>query len=92
MAKLLAFPGSPVPENIDDVEDEDGHVRDVLESFAEHSEEIETVVVVGVKHNGQICWGSSSGDLREILWLAKAMERISMDHSLGLASMDDYDA
>lgn len=80
MAKLLKFPSADfVPP---DKEDDDA-VRSVLQDVINDADNIESVLVVGVRSDNRICWGTSSTDILQALWLTKAAERILMDYSLG---------
>jgi hypothetical protein len=80
---VLAFPGKNANGSISGEADR-VPAKQVLDGFAEKADDLQMVLVIGIKNDGQVCWGSSTSDLLEVLWASKAMERIAMDHSLGL--------
>lgn len=64
-------------------------VGSVIQGFIDKKDSLEEVLIIGISKSGSITWGSSSDDLRSILWIAKAMERIAMDISLGISPEDN---
>jgi len=85
---VIQFPGSEPTYSTDaDSENEQENIKVILESFSKDQELFDELLIVGVNKDGRIAWGSSSVDLRSALWMAKAMERIIMDHSLGLTEV-----
>jgi hypothetical protein len=86
---VIQFPGSePTYSSAEDDEgNEQENIKIILESFSKDQELFDELLIVGVNKDGRIAWGSSSTDLRSALWMAKAMERIIMDHSLGLTEV-----
>ena len=81
---VLAFPGKNGGDSISGETDR-VPAKQVLDGFLEKADDLQMVLVIGIKKvDGQVCWGSSTSDLLEVLWASKAMERIAMDHSLGL--------
>jgi len=80
---VIKFPSKETIETTDTHMDEIG-VKEVLESFSKNQDQFEEVLIIGITPDGRISWGSSSDDLRAVLWTTKAMERIVMDISLGL--------
>lgn len=86
---VIQFPGSEPSFSSSEVEveDEQENIKVILESFSKDQELFDEILIVGVNKDGRIAWGSSSSDLRSALWMAKAMERIIMDHSLGLTEV-----
>jgi len=89
---VIAFPGVVRTEAMDanhsEAEINAENVKRVLNSFKEREDNFDEVLIIGISPAGAISWGSSSDDIRSILWLNKAMERILMDTSLGLNGDD----
>lgn len=90
LSNLLRFPGAKIPDTLGEEEEKTNHVQKMLEAFLEKADAIDSAIIIGVKHNGQLAWGSSSGDTLEMLWLTKAMERIVMDHSMGQSESEPF--
>ena len=96
MSKVVAFPGTEVPDGDGEfvvgveLEDDVDHVVECLKAFQEDREELDIVAVVGVGHDGQLRWGSSTHNILEILWMCEALKRVMMDRSLGIIS-DEFD-
>ena len=87
---VIKFPNREEVHTSNETMEEDIGVKEVLASFASSQDKFEEVLVIGITPDGRISWGSSSDDLRSVLWTLKAMERITMDLSLGLVPDDDY--
>ena len=85
---VVSFPGHKATEQTVGPDEDEINVTKVLDSFKANEDKFDEILVIAVSKNGAISWGSSSDDLRSILWLSKAIERIIMDTSLGITDMD----
>ena len=85
---VVSFPGHKAPDQATSTDEDEINVTKVLDSFKANEEKFDEILIIAVSKNGAISWGSSSDDLRSILWLSKAIERIIMDTSLGLVDPD----
>jgi hypothetical protein len=85
---VVSFPGHKAPDQATSPDEDEINVTKVLDSFKANEEKFDEILIIAVSKNGAISWGSSSDDLRSILWLSKAIERIIMDTSLGLVDPD----
>ena len=87
---VIKFPDREEIQTPNEPMEDDIGVKEILASFTSSQDKFEEVLCIGITPDGRISWGSSSDDLRSVLWTLKAMERITMDLSLGLVPDDDY--
>lgn len=88
--KVVRFPGmtGKLHQARSD-DDEVADANDVLDMFADQTEEGDRVLIMSMGKDGSLGWASNAVDLCEVLWLCKAMERLAMDMSLGIGGYDD---
>ena len=101
MSKVINFPSADARPGDDEeflvgVEleggDEIDHVSECLKAFQDDREHVDVLAVVAVGTDGKLRWGSSTHNILEILWMAKALERVMMDRSLGvMPGFDEYE-
>ena len=84
---VISLHGGRIPVHQPDHNEDIWPPKEVIKAFMEEIDDVDSLLIIGTRH-GQLCWSSSSRSLLEILWLAKAVERVAMDHSLGIISLD----
>lgn len=88
MAEIIKLPGAKMHQETPPETHAGVEPKTVLEAMLEEADNLDSVLIVGTR-DGQLCWGSSTKSLLEIIWLCRAMDRIAMDHSLGLLDGED---
>lgn len=82
---VVSFKGGPIPEGADaDEENERPTPEAIFDTFeTNHLDNTETLLIVSVTKDGKIVFSSNAEDMTHIMWMAKAIERIILDLTMG---------